>query len=196
MLNLNTPTVDQLQAFHQNRQAINSACEISRSLARLVDKMKPATLAAIAQRLNPEIPISQALSELQITIDNLAAEADEFNRLATEAEQDFHERIKPVYDRAVIRYFEVSNFIPARKKSIASMAAEHPRKLQKLIDAGLSYQEAATSVGQLDVSVQQTELEAAVVEHAALERFTRSYDIDDLPDTFALPEGFKRSVAG
>lgn len=194
MIALPSPNAAQLRAFYQDEQAKNSAFEARRSLGHLVDTMRPATLAVIAEMLSPGIPLLNALGELQIKINGLAASAEAFNALAAKEDQDFRERMKPVFDKAVIRFFDLGNQIPGLKKSIAFAVSEHPRKIQRLVEAGLTNEEAVNAVGELNDSERQSELAAWVVEHAALERFIRSYDINDLPENFVFPEGFVRQL--
>ena len=186
--NLPAPSAKQLVAIDSDIQAVRAAQVLTRTIEASVRLLKPRTVATIAQALRPDLPMLQALAELQIQADQMLFEIIAFDSTASTVIAEEEARIKPVMNRATTRYFELMAGIPALTRHIVDYPRLRSTKVERLIEAGLSPDVAEREAGEFTAAEQIAERDAAQVEYDALKRFIQTKDESLLPSGFAAVE--------
>lgn len=181
---LPTPNAKQLAQFDSDIPAVKSAQSITRTIEASLRCLKPRTIGAIAQNLRPDMPLLQALAEFQIQADKVLSEIESFSSIATVVEKEENERLKPTFDRAVMRFFELMKRLPAIDRQIADYENQRRAKVNRFTEAGLSLEVAEREAGETTPSALITERDAAQAEHDALDMFIKTKDETHLPAGF------------
>jgi hypothetical protein len=188
MLKLSSPEAQDVRALLAINSSPDSAKKFVRirfALEKTLAGLHDGSLVAIARDRYPDLPTGEAIGQFENDVktfcDALDAHGDQFDRLA-KAERT---RLAPYILAVTHRLFETCNQRELLGRKIASADSNHAEKCKKLRAAGMTDAEIEHSTKPPDIDAMQAELVLLDAESAALDKFIRSRNLDDLPEGFA-----------
>ena len=191
---LPTPSPDDLREFQHNPEAIRAAIGIKTDLLRVIQGLRPFTLAAVARQFFPGEDDFQAVSklglELAATMRELAAHGEDCGSVAA-AEKA---RIAPAMGAAVRRTFEIAAKLPALESAIRNHGTEASKKRAALQSAGVTGDDLERLASTESIGGLIAEVAALRIENEALRQFLATGDERHLPAGFVVAEPVKVSI--
>ncbi len=182
---------EQYRRFITDQPALTRAVGILRGLERLIARMEPHTVAALATARNPGMGLDEALSELA---DDLADDVETiagFQSSVDDTLRSDREMLAPQVSEATARLFAQAK----RSADLAGMLARGPASAdahrESLRRAGLDAVNLDRVAPAFDPAPMKAERAACDAEILMLESFLRTRDVALLPADFVVRDEFR-----
>lgn len=184
-MNISFPKIEEIRAIRSDSVASAEAEKAIQAVADLAKHLHPATIAAIAKKKHPKLDLLSAVQKFSADISQLVCTASAHSDAAESLWLEELERIKPISHRAFLRFAELPNLIAGLRKEILHAHTDRNAAVQRLLDSGVRPDAAEKIIPPVNIEDKERILLSLQVEFSKFERFTKTYNVDDLPDGFA-----------
>ena len=181
MISLQTPKAREIFDIQADQAVVDIAGSVIRTMIALPKNLTIESAVFIAREVNPGLSDIQAVAELQKLIDGADGKIRAFKTVSEKRMRDEYLRIGAALGWATNCLAGYMQRIPVLRCEIQSVESKVARKIEALVEAGVSLDEATRAAGDCGEAFLREELERITKESERLQKFLLTKDESDLP---------------